>query len=68
MTSGDQVSPSNLTTPPKLSYLNLPADTAITIYAQVPNARSMEVVQSGDDTYTFVGNRSEDNVYVVIDL
>jgi len=28
----------------------------------------MEVVQSGSNTYTFVGNRTEDNVYVVIDL
>ncbi len=47
-----------------LSTLNLPQGFEISIYAEVENARSMALSESGT---LFVGNRTEDKVYAVKD-
>jgi glucose/arabinose dehydrogenase len=47
-----------------LDKLRLPAGFRISVYAEVPNARSMTLSPSG---VLYVGNRSEDKVYAVID-
>ena len=47
-----------------LSTLNLPEGFEISVYAEVDNARSMALSESGT---LFVGNRSEDKVYAVQD-
>ncbi len=47
-----------------LEDINLPKGFKISIYANVPNARSMVLSASG---VLFVGNRSEDKVYAVVD-
>ena len=47
-----------------LSSIHLPPGFKIEIYAEVPNARSMVVSETGT---LFVGNRSEDKVYAVQD-
>ena len=47
-----------------LSKLKLPEGYKIDVYAEVPNARSMALSPSG---IVYVGNRSEDNVYAVVD-
>lgn len=48
----------------KLDKINLPAGYAIDVYAEVPNARSMTLSPSG---VLYVGNKSENNVYAVVD-
>ncbi len=47
-----------------LDKIKLPAGFSISVYAEVPNARSMTLSPSG---VLYVGNRSEDNVYAVVD-
>ena len=47
-----------------LDKIKLPDGFKIAIYANVPNARSMVLSESGT---LFVGNRNEDNVYAVQD-
>lgn len=47
-----------------LDKIKLPPDFSISVYAEVPNARSMTLSPSG---VLYVGNRSEDNVYAVTD-
>ena len=47
-----------------LDQIKLPKGFEISIYAEVPNARSMALSDNG---VLFVGNRSEDNVYAVVD-
>ncbi len=47
-----------------LDKIKLPAGFSISVYAEVPNARSMTF---GDKGTLFVGNRNEDNVYAVVD-
>lgn len=47
-----------------LDKIKLPAGFSISVYAEVPNARSMTLSPSG---VLYVGNRSEDNVYAVTD-
>jgi glucose/arabinose dehydrogenase len=47
-----------------LEQIKLPDGFKIAIYAEVPNARSMVLSENGT---LFVGNRSEDNVYAVLD-
>jgi glucose/arabinose dehydrogenase len=47
-----------------LDKIKVPAGFVINVYAEVPNARSM---CWGDKGTLFVGNRSEDNVYAVVD-
>ncbi len=47
-----------------LDKIKLPPGFSISVYAEVPNARSM---CWGDKGTLFVGNRSEDNVYAVVD-
>ncbi|WNB17269.1 PQQ-dependent sugar dehydrogenase [Marivirga arenosa] len=47
-----------------LSTLNLPEGFEISVYAEVPNARSMALSESGT---LYVGNRQEDKVYAVKD-
>ena len=47
-----------------LNRLNLPPGFSISVYAQVPNARSMALSPSG---VLYVGNRSGDKVYAVRD-
>lgn len=48
----------------KLDKINLPAGFKISIFARVPNARSMCWGEKGT---LFVGNRDEDKVYAVVD-
>jgi len=47
-----------------LDKIKLPPGFAISVYAEVPNARSMCWGEKGT---LFVGNRAEDNVYAVVD-
>ena len=47
-----------------LDKIKLPPGFSISIYAEVPNARSMTLSESG---VLYVGNRSEDKVYAVTD-
>lgn len=47
-----------------LDKIKLPAGFSISVYAEVPNARSITLSPSG---VLYVGNRSEDNVYAVVD-
>ena len=49
----------------KLDKIKLPAGFNISIYAEVPNARSITLSPSG---ILYVGNRSEDKVYAVADV
>lgn len=52
---------------PFLEALTLPPGFGIAVYAEVPNARSLEVVTLETQTVTFVGTRQGDEVYAVID-
>jgi glucose/arabinose dehydrogenase len=56
----DLIQPSDL----PIDQIKLPEGFEISVYAEVPNARSMAVSPGGT---LFVGNRSEDNVYAVVD-
>lgn len=47
-----------------LDKIKLPPGFSINVYAEVPNARSITLSPSG---ILYVGNRSEDNVYAVVD-
>src|SRR5262245_52425863 len=47
-----------------LEKIPLPAGFSIALYATVPNARSMTL---GPDGVVFVGNRTSDGVYAVVD-
>ncbi|RYD78169.1 MAG: sorbosone dehydrogenase family protein [Sphingobacteriales bacterium] len=47
-----------------LDRIKLPAGFSISVYAEVPNARSITLSASG---VLYVGNRSEDKVYAVVD-
>lgn len=47
-----------------LDKIKIPPGFAISVYAEVPNARSMTLSPSG---VLYVGNRSEDKVYAVTD-
>ncbi|MCP9750092.1 sorbosone dehydrogenase family protein [Ferruginibacter sp. HRS2-29] len=47
-----------------LDKITLPAGFKISVYAEVPNARSMTLSPSG---ILYVGNRGEENVYAVVD-
>ncbi|RYY48050.1 MAG: sorbosone dehydrogenase family protein [Chitinophagaceae bacterium] len=47
-----------------LDKIKLPAGFSISVYAEVPNARSITLSPSG---VLYVGNRSEENVYAVVD-
>ena len=47
-----------------LSHIKLPPGFSISVFAKVPNARSMCLGANGT---VFVGNRNEDNVYAVTD-
>ena len=47
-----------------ISKLSVPPGFKIEVYAEVPNARSMSLSPSG---ILYVGNRSEENVYAVVD-
>jgi len=49
---------------PNLARIQLPPGFEIRMYAQVPNARSLELAPDGT---LFVGNRSGDKVYAVFD-
>jgi hypothetical protein len=37
------------------------------VYAEIPNARSLELVERDNERVLFVGNRQGDSVYAVID-
>ena len=50
-----------------LSFLNLPEWFIAQSYANVANARSLEIVETLESYVTFVGNRTESSVYAVID-
>jgi glucose/arabinose dehydrogenase len=56
--------PDSLFTKYQLNKIQLPPGFSISVYAEVPNARSMCL---GDKGTLFVGNREEDNVYAVTD-
>lgn len=67
--SGKQIETSNTDTSAlykkyKLDKIKLPAGFSISVYAEVPNARSITLSPSG---ILYVGNRSEDKVYAVAD-
>lgn len=67
--SGKQIETSNADTSAlykkyKLDKIKLPAGFSISVYAEVPNARSITLSPSG---ILYVGNRSEDKVYAVTD-
>ena len=67
--SGKQVEASNTDTGAlykkyNLDKIKLPAGFSISVYAEVPNARSITLSPSG---ILYVGNRSEDKVYAVVD-
>lgn len=47
-----------------LDKIKLPAGFSISVYAEVPDARSITLSPSG---ILYVGNRSEENVYAVVD-
>lgn len=49
---------------PRLASINLPEGFHISVFAEVPNARSMSLSPDGT---LFVGNRKEDKVYAVKD-
>lgn len=49
---------------PRLADIKLPPGFHISIYAEVENARSLAL---GDKGTVFVGNRSKDNVYALVD-
>jgi glucose/arabinose dehydrogenase len=53
-----------LATKYQLDKIKLPPGFSVSVYAEVPNARSMCYGTNGT---LFVGNRSEDNVYAVVD-
>lgn len=53
-----------LATKYQLDKIKLPPGFSVSVYAEVPNARSMCYGTKGT---LFVGNRSEDNVYAVVD-
>jgi glucose/arabinose dehydrogenase len=48
----------------KLDKITLPAGFKISVYAEIPNARSMCISDKGT---VFVGTRDEDNVYAITD-
>ena len=48
----------------QLDKIKLPEGFNISVYAEVPNARSMALSPAG---VLYVGNRSEDKVYAVVD-
>ncbi|WP_236587590.1 PQQ-dependent sugar dehydrogenase [Marivirga aurantiaca] len=48
----------------RLASINLPENFHISVFAEVPNARSMALSENGT---LFVGNRGEDKVYAVKD-
>ena len=52
---------------PILDQLSLPEWVGIEIYAEVSNARSLEVVATNEQIVVFVGNRKEDKVYALVD-
>lgn len=47
-----------------LEKINLPAGFTLSVFAQVPNARSLAISPNGT---VFVGNRAQKNVYAVVD-
>ena len=49
---------------PSLADIKLPAGFSISVFAEVPNARSLAISPSGT---VFVGNKDEDKVYAVKD-
>lgn len=51
--------------PEELSFIRLPEGFRISVFAKVPNARSMCLGERGT---VFVGNRSENSVYAVVDM
>jgi glucose/arabinose dehydrogenase len=53
-----------LATKYQLDKIKLPPGFSVSVYAEVPNARSMCYSDNGT---LFVGNMSEDNVYAVVD-
>lgn len=53
-----------LATKYQLDKIKLPPGFSVSVFAEVPNARSMCYGTNGT---LFVGNRSEDNVYAVVD-
>ena len=48
---------------PSLDYIDLPDGFRISVYADVPNARSLA---AGDDGVVFVSNRRADSIYAVV--
>jgi glucose/arabinose dehydrogenase len=64
MFSGIACSNSQESAPVQLESLKLPKGFKIDIYAEVDNARSLELSPSG---ILYVGNRSSDKVYAVVD-
>ncbi len=52
---------------PILDQLSLPEWVGIEIYAEISNARSLEVVDTEEKIVVFIGNRKEDKVYALID-
>ncbi len=64
LTSLKFVSLSNLNDALPLEKIKLPKGFSISVYANVPNARAMVLSDNG---VLFVGNRSEDKVYAVVD-
>lgn len=63
-TGSEPTNPDSLFTKYQLSRIQLPPGFSISVYAEVPNARSMCLGNKGT---LFVGNREEDNVYAVVD-
>ena len=62
---GQKISISNAKADVQLDKLQLPEGFSIDVWAaEVPNARSMAVSESG---IVFVGNRQENNVYALVD-
>jgi glucose/arabinose dehydrogenase len=62
---GQKISISNAKADVQLDKLKLPEGFSIDVWAaEVPNARSMAVSESG---IVFVGNRQENNVYALVD-
>ncbi|MBC7848190.1 MAG: sorbosone dehydrogenase family protein [Chitinophagaceae bacterium] len=49
----------------QLAKIKLPPGFQISVYAEVPNARSLCIGEKGT---VFAGNRAEDNVYAIVDL
>lgn len=66
-TSGTQTTVTSRDPHPILDKISLPDGFHIDIFASVPNARSLAVVETGSQVITFVGNKDESNVYAAID-